>query len=73
MSYNLKVEWDTIQGLIVAVLKEDLYSLRNDFRRVVEEQRGYVWETDWKADSRKILEHIAAYEKLIDYYGGKPL
>jgi hypothetical protein len=70
MSYNLKVDWEAIQHIVVQVLKEDLDSLRRDWVKVYEGTNGFVFNKDRRADLEEISEHISAYKKLISYYGG---
>lgn len=72
MAYNLNVEWEAIQSIVITVLKEDLESLRADWQRVYEKQEGYVFSHDKREDLEQISEHISAYKKLIRYYGGQP-
>lgn len=72
MSYNLKVDWDAIQHVVVQVLKEDLESLRKDWIAVYNSDDGYVFSKDKREDLEQISEHISAYKKLIRYYGANP-
>lgn len=72
MSYNLKVEWEALQHIVIQVLREDLDALRKDWVRVYEGTNGHVFNKDRRADLEEISEHITAYKKLIAYYGGDP-
>jgi hypothetical protein len=72
MSYNLKVDWEAIQHIVVQVLKEDLDSLRMDWVKVYGSEEGYVFNKDKRADLEEICEHISAFKKLIRYYGNDP-
>lgn len=72
MSYNLKVDWEAIQHIVVQVLKEDLDSLRKDWVSVYESEAGHVFSKDKREDLEQISEHITAFKKLIRYYGDDP-
>ncbi len=72
MKYSIPVDWAAMEGVLVSVLKEDLDQLREDWVKVFELQRGFVYDADPKKDCEQISEMIQAFKKIIKYYGGQP-
>lgn len=70
MTYNLPVDWDAMQHITVAVLKEDLESLRKNWNDVYGDNKVKVFSHNRDDDLEQISEHIGAFKKLIKYYGG---
>lgn len=68
--YNLSVEWEAVQSLVVSVLKEDMNSLYNDMLSVHSKTNGMVFSLDKDEDISEMAKHLDAFKLIIKYYGG---
>ena len=70
--YNIPVDWDAMQPLIISVLNETLDDIRRDWEKVYTTKRGFVFSTDYEDDLEQLSAHITAFKKIIRYHGGSP-
>jgi hypothetical protein len=69
MKVTIELEPDQIDTLVKADLRSLLDCLESDLERVQEDQKGYVFVSDWQKDAKEIEGHIKAFEKVLRYYG----
>jgi hypothetical protein len=69
MKVTIELEPDQIDTLVKADLRSLLDCLESDLERVKEDQKGYVFESDWQKDAKEIEGHIRAFRKVLRYYG----
>lgn len=67
--YLLPVDWDAMQSVVLAVLKEDLDTLRDEWTRVFETKKGLIFSHDPAEDLEELSRHIQAYKTILKYYG----
>jgi hypothetical protein len=69
MKVTIELEPDQIDTLVKSDLRSLLDCLESDLERVQEDQKGYVFVSDWQKDAKEIEEHIRAFRKVLRYYG----
>ena len=69
MMYNLKVDWNELQGIISQVLKDDYYSLKKDIADLHHklEVKGKLQDFE-KEDLAYNLKILKALRKVHNYY-----
>ena len=68
--YHLPVDWMAMNEVVLAVLREDFGSLKDDLSKVLATRKGYMFSLDPEEDAEKIIDLISAYKKVIHHYGG---
>lgn len=69
MSYELKLDVEAASVLTVAVLKNDVESLKADRAKVLMGNRGIVFSHDRDEDLVRLDALIVGYNRVLDYYG----
>lgn len=69
MSYQLNLCHDAADALVLAVLKDDVNSLKADRDRVLKGDRGFVFSRDREKDLILIEGLIVGYNRVLHYYG----
>lgn len=67
--FTISIDWNSAQGIVLQVLKQDLECLRADWAKTYNDQGCGVFTTDRQEDLEQIYAHISAYKKIIKYYG----
>lgn len=65
MTYNLKVDWNELQGIISQVLNNDYYSLKNDIDALQAKESLQDFE---EQDLEYDIEILEALRKVHNYY-----
>lgn len=73
MKVTVELECEQIESLVKQDLITLLDCLQNDLGRIEENQRGYVFHTDWQEDLKEVKKHIKAFKRVLKYYGWEEL
>ena len=71
MNINIKIEYDQLETIVVAALKD----LKQDFEEHLERYEDKdawvaVFETDREKDIKLLKKHVKACNRLLEWYGG---
>lgn len=69
-TYRVPVEWDAFQSIMVSAMIEDYKQLNQDFMRVYDTKKGFVFSTDPAEDMQRISAARVSLRDVIEYYGG---
>lgn len=69
MSYELKLDHEAANALVLAVLKDDVENLKADRAKVLMRDRGMVFSTDREEDLVRLDALIVGYNRVLNYYG----
>lgn len=67
---TVELDWDTVDNIIVAQLKDGLKSLQLDLENRKAGHGMAIFDKDRALDVAYMKEHIKAFETVIKYYGG---
>ena len=71
MVYTIKMTYDQVDAIVINELTTTLQGLKNDREQRKNDEGMAIFDTDKKADLKKLKEHINAVELILEYYGVK--
>lgn len=69
MSYELKLDHEAANALVLAVLKDDVENLKADRAKVLMGTSGLVFSRDREEDLVRLDAMIVGYNRVLAYYG----
>jgi transcription initiation factor IIE alpha subunit len=71
MDYTIQMTYDQVDAITTTELTTILQGLKNDREQRKNDEGMAIFDTDKKADLKKLKEHINAIELILEYYGVK--
>lgn len=68
-TFNVPLDWEAIDPILVAILKDELNSLRTSWDHVRHSGKGHVFSHDAHEDMAQINDLIGAYLKVLEHHG----
>lgn len=74
MGYNITLEPEQVDAIIIGELKESIDSLENDLVSIADHRDGYylgIFDSDPNIDADRIVQHIEAMKLILSFYAGE--
>lgn len=70
---TIEIENEQLDAIVKQELSFMMNMLQNDLARIEENEKGYVFHTDWEEDRKEVKKHIKSFKRVLRYYGVEEL
>ena len=68
MGFNIEIDYDTVDNILVDILKNQYKSLKEDLQNRIDDKEAFgIFSSDREKDIAKIKKYLKGFEKVLKY------